>query len=241
MSGPLKANSDNSLPVFHSKFFFEDSMVMIQIENVLFKVHKSKLVKSEVFSDMFAIADDSHNGNKPIEGHSVDNPIKLEGVSAQDFEALLTFLYESHCTPTHPALDISHTLPALRLAHMWNFSDLRAFLLPRVEGKLSDVDKIYYAREFDVERWIIPAYIKLCQRNEPLSSKEAERIGLQNSLLIFHIREERFRYPTTCSCRSPARKVCNNCRGSTASTADPPEAVVIEKIKNWRKNGHTFK
>ncbi|KAH7338038.1 hypothetical protein B0J17DRAFT_660531 [Rhizoctonia solani] len=204
MSGPLKSNS-----VFHSKFFFEDSMVMIQIENVLFKVHKSKLVKSEIFSDMFAIAEDSNNSNKTLEGHSVDNPIKLEGVSAKDFEALLTFLYESH---------------SLRLAHMWNFSDLRAFLLPRVEGKLSDVDKIYYAREFDVER------------------KEAERIGLQNSLLIFRIREERFRYPVTCSCRSPGRKACNNCggRGSTVSAADPPEDVVIEKIKNWRKNGHAF-
>lgn len=50
-------------------------------------------MKCENFCNMFAIADYSNNEDAPAKGSSTDNPIVMEGVSAADFESLLTVLY----------------------------------------------------------------------------------------------------------------------------------------------------
>lgn len=42
---------------------------------------------------MFSIAEQAKTEGKSVEGSSTDNPIKMEGVSASDFECLLTVLY----------------------------------------------------------------------------------------------------------------------------------------------------
>ncbi|CAE7101906.1 unnamed protein product, partial [Rhizoctonia solani] len=228
-------------PVRRSKFFFDDSMLVIQIEDVQFKIHKSKLMESETFSDMFATADGSNASGSPMEGYCTDRPIKLEGVSASDFECLLTLLYERHFTYQHPELETPLLLPAFRLAHMWNFTELRAYLLPYLENNLSDADKVVYAHEFDMKEWIIPAYIRLCRRAEPLSSEEAEKLGFKAAMMIFRLREERYLLTDQRCCgramqvRSPI--YCNSCgRGSGVMT----DKVIEEKINTWEKNGQIF-
>jgi hypothetical protein len=60
---------------------------------VQFKVHKYQLIKSETFSDMFSVAKQPNVEGDSVQGSSTDNPIKLAGVSAADFECLLTVLY----------------------------------------------------------------------------------------------------------------------------------------------------
>ena len=62
-----------------------------QIEDTLFNVHKYQLMKSETFSDMFKIGGESDQ--EDVEGSSPKNPIVMSGVTASDFEALLTVLY----------------------------------------------------------------------------------------------------------------------------------------------------
>ncbi|KAF8598504.1 hypothetical protein BDV93DRAFT_416558, partial [Ceratobasidium sp. AG-I] len=121
---------------------------------------------------------------------STENPIVMEGVSAADFESLLTVLYATHFSTNQPAPDASLIIPAFRLANKWNFADLRAYLIPLAEKVLSDVDKIIFAREFDVKDWLVPAHTKLCQRAEALTSEEALKLGVESLLLIFRIREE---------------------------------------------------
>ncbi|KAH7338037.1 hypothetical protein B0J17DRAFT_628605 [Rhizoctonia solani] len=74
---------------------------------------------------------------------------------------------------------------------MWNFTELRACLLPYLEKTLNDVDKIVYAREFDIKEWVISVYTKLCFRTEPLNNEEAEKVGLKGVLLVFHLREDK--------------------------------------------------
>ncbi|KAJ1305370.1 hypothetical protein OPQ81_000385 [Rhizoctonia solani] len=80
--------------VKHPKFFFDNTLVVIQIENVQFNVHKYQLLKSETFVDMFRIAEELRGDSEELpEGSSTEKPIKMEGVLAQDFESLLTILY----------------------------------------------------------------------------------------------------------------------------------------------------
>ncbi|KDN37644.1 hypothetical protein RSAG8_10049, partial [Rhizoctonia solani AG-8 WAC10335] len=158
-------------------------------------------MESETFADMFSVAESSNTSGKLIEGSSADHPIKLEGVSPSDFECLLTLLYARYCTQQRPHLAISLVLPAFRLAHMWNFKELRAYLIPLLEEWLNDVDKTFYAHEFNIQQWVVPAYIRLCSRTEPLNSEEAEKIGFKGAMLIFRLREDRHLVP------------CPSCRG----------------------------
>ncbi|KAJ1305386.1 hypothetical protein OPQ81_000401 [Rhizoctonia solani] len=218
-------------------------MVIIQIENVRFKVHKSKLIKSETFADMFTVAANSNADSQIMEGSSVEHPIKLHGVSASDFECLLTLLYESRYTEQRVDLDISLALPAFRLAHMWNFTELQACLLPYLEENLNDVDKIVCAREFDIREWTIPAYIRICRRPEPLKSEEAEKIGLRGMLLILRLRD--IKDPATCnSCKSNGRHVqatsyrCSY--GHNWGVGGMIDKTMEETIKAWEENGQVF-
>ncbi|CAE6470353.1 unnamed protein product [Rhizoctonia solani] len=143
----------------HPKFFFDNILVAIQIEDTLFNVHKYQLAKSEVFSDMFQMP--KPEGDQPEEGSSPEHPIIIEGVAASDFAALLTVLYASQFSSNQPTPDAPLIIPAFRLANMFDFSELRAYLLPLAEEKLGDVDKIVFAREFDIKEWLAPAHIQV--------------------------------------------------------------------------------
>jgi hypothetical protein len=134
---------------------------------------------------------------------------------------------------------------------MWNFVELRACLIPLAEKVLGDVDKIVCAREFHVDQWTTPAYIKLCQREEPLTSEEAAKIGLEGTLLIFRIRERPGGYSNTsslCSSTSCRRQLtfqayCNYCgcyRNISQSKVSMSEKDVEERINAWVKNGRIF-
>ncbi|KAG8723073.1 hypothetical protein FRC11_002565, partial [Ceratobasidium sp. 423] len=143
------AAESNTTVTYHPKFCFDNTLVAIQVENTIFNVHKYQLLKSETFSDMFKVP--KAKDGEPEEGSSLEHPIKMEGVKASDFEALLEVLYASHFSTHQPEPEASLIIPAFQLANMWNFSDLRAFLLPLAEKHLSDIDKILFAREFNIK------------------------------------------------------------------------------------------
>ncbi|CAE6436042.1 unnamed protein product, partial [Rhizoctonia solani] len=196
----------------HPEFFFEDRLVTIQVEGTLFNVHQYQLTKSEVFSDMFKMP----KGEGPEEG-SPDHPIVIKGVAASDFTALLRVLYASHFSSSQPTLATGLIISAFRLANMWNFSELRAYLLPLAEKHLDDVDKIVFAREFDLNEWFAPAYIRLYQREQHLTIEEAKKLEVESILLISHMRE-RYRSGNTENRSWPFAVngyYCSNCTGLT--------------------------
>ncbi|KAG8744328.1 hypothetical protein FRC10_010308 [Ceratobasidium sp. 414] len=223
----------------HPKFCFDDTLIAIQIEGTLFNVHKYQLVKSTVFSDMFAIAEESSDPQKVREGLSLDHPIVLDNVSASDFECLLTVLYAGRFSAHQPIHGTSFIVPAFRLANMWNFEDLRAHLLPFARMVLGDIDKIVFAREFNVKEWLVPAYIKLCQRNEPPTTQEARKLGVDAILFISRLREER----ALPGCTQPGcvngvkRLGCGNC-GSAISVRGlgSDKDAIRGKVEAWVGN-----
>ncbi|KAG8737468.1 hypothetical protein FRC10_008152 [Ceratobasidium sp. 414] len=179
---------------------------------------------------MFSLGDAT-----PVSGEgSENNPIKLSGVPSDDFEKLLTMLYTFHYSNDKPVEDASLLMPALRLANMWNFSELRALLIPLAEKTLNDVDKIVYAREFGATEWLAPAHVQLCMRETPLTKGEATKVGLDSILIISHLREKALlthtQPPSSGSCN------CASCRktyvaGPGTYTADA--SYFEEPIKAW--------
>ncbi|CAE6451058.1 unnamed protein product [Rhizoctonia solani] len=193
----------------HPKFCFDNTLIAIKVEDTLFNVHKYQLLKSETFSDMFKVP--KAKDGEPEEGSSLEHPIIMEGVKATDFEALLEVLYASHFSTHQPVPEASLIIPAFRLANMWNFSDLRAFLLPLAEKHLSDIDKILFAREFDINDWLAPAHVRLCQRQEKLTAEEAQKLGVNSLLLIARLGQQGSYKPRLTS----GQRYCTNCTGIT--------------------------
>ncbi|QRV78372.1 The BTB (BR-C, ttk and bab)/POZ (Pox virus and Zinc finger) domain [Ceratobasidium sp. AG-Ba] len=232
----------------HPKFFFDNTLVVLEIEDTLFNVHKYQLMKSETFSDMFQAAN-----RDPEEGSCREKPIILQGISALDFECLLTVLYATRFSTYQPAPEASLIIPAFRLANLWNFSDLRVYLLPLAEKELSDVDKIVFAREFDIKEWLAPAHTRLCEREQPPTTDEALKLGVHSLLLITRVREESRKAITSCTTPTcgPCAGLhvysngdyltCAKCGSRTrvvqarsASSADTPIGV---KVQKWVDEG----
>lgn len=115
-----------------------------------------------------------------------------------------------HFSTHQPAPEASLIIPSFRLANMWNFSDLRTYLLPLAEKVLGDVDKIVFAREFDIKGWLAPAHLRLCQRSEVLTTEEATKLGVHSLLMISRMREQH-RVIKTHSSGQIQHYYCNNC------------------------------
>ncbi|KAG8744333.1 hypothetical protein FRC10_010313 [Ceratobasidium sp. 414] len=198
----------------HPKFFFDNTLIAIRIENTLFNVHKYQLMKSTMFAGMFAIAGESDYEQTTQEGSSPDNPIVMKGVSPADFECLMTILYASHFSAHQPEPEASLIIPAFRLASMWNFSELCAYLMPLAERVLSDVDKVAFAREFNFNDWLVPAHVRLCLRQGKITTEESGKLGLDSTLFI---------------CRFRVLQ--------KASNQPPSESDVEAKAKEWVNSG----
>lgn len=134
---------------------------------------------------------------------------------------------------------------------MWNFVEIRECLIPLVEKLIGDVDKIVFAREYNVDQWTTPAYIQLCRRKKPLDSEEATKIGLEGTLLIFRIRESfaaHLNIHSSCSGGeksepgfgfSPPRRY-GYLVSATLPKVHKTDSGIEEEINSWIKNGRTF-
>ncbi|KAG9121351.1 hypothetical protein FRC07_002721 [Ceratobasidium sp. 392] len=226
----------------HSKFFFDNTLIALRIENTLFNVHKYQLMKSTCFSDLFAAADASGGKRASKEGYSPENPIVLHEVTAADFECLMTVLYASHFSTNHPDPEASLIVPAFRLAHKWSFAQLCDYLKPLAERVLNDVDKVTFAREFSVTEWLLPAHVKLCLRSERLTTQEAEKLGLNSTLFISRFRDEYHPKDATVSIKCPDGcdlATCQKCGKELQKESRqlPSESEATEKVKAWLDNG----
>ncbi|KAH7338078.1 hypothetical protein B0J17DRAFT_628633 [Rhizoctonia solani] len=195
----------------HPTFYFDERLVVLQVEDTLFKVHKYHLLQSETFSDMFSV---TSAPGELAEGATPERPIVLNGVSASDFEALLTVLYAY--ARIQPELTPSLLVSAFRLAHMWNFPDLRAYLLLRAAEILDDIGKIEFANEFNIKEWLLPAYMNLCRRSKSPTIDEATRLGVHGLLVGFRLREHYRPWDPTRSSKigsSDSQKYCDSCFG----------------------------
>lgn len=241
---PLSQPTAHGQAKRHSEFYFDNTLIVIQVEDTLFNVHKYQLLKSEAFAHMFKAQEALPSDPASKEGSGPDNPIVL-GVKASDFEALLTLLYATHFESSRPSPESPLIVPAFRLANAWGFSDLRAHLLPLAYNALGDADKIAFAREFDIREWLLPAHVRLCQRQEPLTREEASKIGMDSLLMIFLVREEfpPKQGPTQVpSCSGLYRsgygnQHCTGCIQRHNANHPTPTHTIEARVKQWVDNG----
>ena len=81
-------------------YYIHDGNSVLLVENTLFKVHRSVLTKDRsAFETMFQLSGETDSARSDSsmtaaqEGESDDNPIRLQGDTADEFRALLWALY----------------------------------------------------------------------------------------------------------------------------------------------------
>lgn len=63
----------------------------------------------------------------------------------------------------------------------------------KLDSHVDNVDKIVMAKKFGVKGWLLPACVALVERQAPLAHVEAEKLGLEMTVLLSEAREKYIR------------------------------------------------
>ncbi|KAF5332218.1 hypothetical protein D9611_008018 [Ephemerocybe angulata] len=113
----------SEVKVKKSKFFFESTLLVLKVDDMLYRIPKHHLVQSsQVFRDMFDLPQGPDS-----EGSTEENPIVLTGCTNEEFESLLEVLVG---LPGSRAPGVSQSskpqwIAVLKLATMWEMPELR--------------------------------------------------------------------------------------------------------------------
>ncbi|EJD03042.1 uncharacterized protein FOMMEDRAFT_156407 [Fomitiporia mediterranea MF3/22] len=168
------------------------TFVIFKVDDCLFRVPKHELEdQSHVFRDMFSMPSAKDSGD--VEGTSDDNPICLDSVSREEFKLLLRMLYPLKANDISVTLSVEQCTMLLKISRMWEFERINGIVKTRIRevlwDKISAVDKIKLAHDFQLEEWYEDAYYELATRNESLSVEEAQQLGLEFSIVMAQARE----------------------------------------------------
>lgn len=176
-----------SSPPRHSEFYLQDELSVFLVDGVLFRVHRFFLQReSDVFRTMF-VCPPTQDGP---EGLSDDKPIVLPEVTVAEFEGLLKFLYDGGTSPS-PFSTAEEWVRLLSIASRYGMERIRTRALHELEylPPLDPIQKITLARKHNVQEWLLPSYVALCLRRQPLNVLEAVELGLETMVLIAMGRE----------------------------------------------------
>jgi hypothetical protein len=169
-------------PTLYLSDLGNDDLVVIQVKDQLFRVHRSKLASySGVFEDLFALP------QVPLttEGKSDDHPIHLSHSPLAEFEELVQAIYEPDSS-VHSAQTLVVRMAA---ATRWDAPAMRSRTLSHLAASGDDVAKLVVARRYNLEEWLWPAFFSICIRAETLTKNEVLDLGPKDSDTITVIRE----------------------------------------------------
>jgi len=81
----------------------------------------------------------------------------------------------------------------LRIADHFSMKNIRNKVIATINSQYrfpSPVDKILWGRKYNYAPWVRDGYLEIICRNNPLTEKEAEMIGLKNTVRCFVAREK---------------------------------------------------
>ena len=158
---------------------------------------------------MFALPQPSNEAEaSPEEGTTDDTAITIPHVTCKEFEALLDFFYYrfvlSHhvytgLSPLHlrestkeETRSIDQWVSLLSISSRFQLDRIRRRAISEIEShhpQLHAVDKVVLAVKQSVDPWLNPAYCDICERTEPLTDQEAEKLGAVTTARLARARE----------------------------------------------------
>ncbi|KAG8919823.1 hypothetical protein FRC02_001348 [Tulasnella sp. 418] len=191
-------------------------LVILKVEETLFRVEKSLLCQFDVFRDMFESAS-AHLEDKE-EGTTDENPIILQGLTAIEMESLLQVI-NTRWFKGEPPVNPAQWKAVVRLATMWEHEQLRQFAIDKIdELDISCIELFDLGMKCRVEKWLKPALVEMCLRPSPLDLEEAERLGTRFFVELSKIREKCLTtFSTNASCPSCGRNYTGSYTGFRSS------------------------
>jgi len=165
---------------YHSEFYIKDDMTVFLVDDqVLFRVHRYLLDRE---SDIF----------RSYPAGSDENPVTLQDVTSEEFATLLKYFYDGMHGDTPKSRDDWMTL--LSLSTLFKMPRLRDRAIKEItlfDPPLDPISRINLAlpEKHDIHEWLKPAYVELCRRDDPISVYEAEKLGINITVGLFHARE----------------------------------------------------
>ncbi|KAK0223748.1 hypothetical protein IW262DRAFT_852171 [Armillaria fumosa] len=171
------------------KFYFDDDMTIFIVENELFRVHRYFLTReSEFFRTMLSCPP----GSEGPEGMSDDNPIPIgAGATREEFECVLDYVFNQRGYHVSPHQTNQYWINILTFCNRFDLDNVRDVAMSHLESYPSShpIDAIAIAERLDMREWLLPAIKTLCQRAEPLTLSEGNKVGMEKALLIARARE----------------------------------------------------
>ncbi|KAG8952563.1 hypothetical protein FRC03_012095 [Tulasnella sp. 419] len=188
-SAPVNHEDQNKTKVQRHSDFYSPGLVVIQIENTLYRVDIKTLKHFKAFQDAFELT--SEHGPSTNEGQVDANPITLSGVTRFEFESVLKLFDASSVLQGTDDTAYEHWAGILRLATMWDSNDLRERAIQEIERmKTSPAKLIHLSLNYDIQKWMEPACIKLCERTEFIKADEIPLIDASLLAALCRIREQ---------------------------------------------------
>src|SRR6266550_1803048 len=78
----------------------------------------------------------------------------------------------------------------LKLASKWEFQSLQKRAISELDSIATPIEKVILGREYDIPELRLPAYVDLCKSIVPLTEEDGERLGLQDVIKIYRVRQE---------------------------------------------------
>ncbi|KAF9642120.1 hypothetical protein BDM02DRAFT_3106039 [Thelephora ganbajun] len=198
-TGPSSSSFDFDSPLGstsvyrHPKYYMDTDMVVFQVNSCLYRVHKHFfLSEAGFFKDMFALPQYVNGGEaKSKEGTTDDTPIVIPHVTCKEFEALLDFFYYRFSSKEETR-SLDQWVSLLSISTRFQLDRIRRRAISEIEGhhpQLHAVDKVVLSVKHSVDPWLIPAYCDICDRTEPLTDQEAEKLGAVTTARLARARE----------------------------------------------------
>ncbi|CAL1711779.1 unnamed protein product [Somion occarium] len=192
----------------HPQYYLQGGDIHFLVEHFLFRVHRYFFEReSAVFREKLATP---AAAGQPPKGSSDTNPYPLEDVRADDFSRFLWVFYNPKYSLYDADLDDWSVI--LKLAFDWRFSEVKKLACRELEKiSIEPVTKIKLYQDYELDRkLLIPSYLFLTQREEPLTLHEGRQLGLETALLIATARECARGKPSVNGTHSPsAAKIPN--------------------------------
>ncbi|KAI0698308.1 hypothetical protein C8T65DRAFT_581962 [Cerioporus squamosus] len=185
----------------HPKYYLNGGDVHFLVENYIYRVHRYFFERESAwFREKLSAP--SPAGQQP-KGSSDANPFPLDDVVADDFSKFLWVFYN----PKYSIYDatLEDWIAILKLAFDWRFGEIKKLCTRHIEKfEIAPVPKIELYQQYELDKkLLIPSFLYLCMRQEPLSLKEGRQIGLETALLVATARECARGKPLGNGARSP--------------------------------------
>lgn len=78
----------------------------------------------------------------------------------------------------------------LELAYKWQFDSVCELAADKLSHVASLVDQVILGRRYGLEKMLLDARVRLCEREAPISLDEGRRLGLDECIVIGEVRQK---------------------------------------------------